>query len=206
MSVKKRTYFFMIVLLAITTAGGMWISKSSISNSRVLPILADFGTNFELTGPGNKRIGLKDYRGQVVILFFGYTYCPDVCPTGLYTLQQVMDRLGEESTQVQVLMITVDPERDFVNHLQEYVTHFHSSFIGLTGSLKEITRVTKAYLTDFIKEAPAPDGSYQVSHNANFYILDKKARVRVLHDPISTPEQIASDIRTLLEEGSGFFN
>jgi protein SCO1/2 len=206
MSVKKSTYFFLIAVLVITTGAGIWLSKADIGSSRSLPVLADFGADFELTGPGNKRVQLKDYRDQVVIIFFGYTYCPDVCPTGLYTLQHVMQRLGKQSTQVQVLMITVDPERDTVEHLQKYVTHFHSDFIGLTGSLEDITRVTKAYLTDFKKEAPAVDGSYQVSHNAYFYILDKKARVRVLHDPVSTPEQIAVDIRSLLDEGNGFFN
>lgn len=199
MSAEKRYYFFLFALLATVAATGIWIAKSSESDSTSLPVLADFGTDFELAGPGNKRIGLKDYRNQVIILYFGYTYCPDVCPTDLYTLKQVMGQLGKKSTQVQVLMITVDPERDSADRLQKYVEYFHPDFIGLSGSLKEITRVAKAYLTDFSKEPATSDGGYQVSHNAFIYLLDKKGRVRVLHDPVSTPEQIAVDIRTLLD-------
>jgi protein SCO1/2 len=123
---------------------------------------------------------------------------------GLYTLKQVMDKLGKDSGQVQVLLITVDPERDSAERLREYVGHFHPDFIGLTGTLKEITVMAKAYLTEFKKEPPLPGGGYQVSHSAFFYLLDKQGRVRVLHDPTSTPAKIAADVRSLLAEGKGF--
>jgi len=138
-----------------------------------------------------------------VIVLFGYTSCPDVCPTGLYTLKQVMDKLGEDSGQVQVLLITVDPERDSAERLREYVSYFHRDFIGLTGTLKEITGVAKAYLTEIRKEPPLPGGDYQVSHSAFFYLLDKQGRARALHDPTSTPAQITADVRSLLAERKG---
>jgi protein SCO1/2 len=174
-------------------------------NKSSLPVLADIGTDFELTASGGTRISLKDYRGKIVIVFFGYTSCPDVCPTGLSTLKQVINKLGKDSEQLQVLLITVDPERDSAERLREYVTYFHPDFVGLTGTQNEIARVAKKYLTEFRKEPPSPGGSYQVNHSAFFYLLDRQGRVRVLHDPTSTPAQIATDVRSLLAERKGFF-
>lgn len=191
----------LIAVLLIITASGIWIAKRNAMNSVSLPILADLGSDFVLTGAGGKRVALKEYRDKVVILFFGYTSCPDVCPTGLYTLRRVMDKLGEDSIKAQVLLITVDPERDSADRLREYVGHFHPDFIGLTGTLKEITMVAKSYLTEFKKESPSADGGYQVSHGAFFYLLDQQGQVRTLHDPTSTPAQIAADVQSLLLEG-----
>ncbi|GMR18745.1 MAG: SCO family protein [Gammaproteobacteria bacterium] len=193
-----------IAALLIATGLGIWLVNQGIMNTSSLPVLADIGTDFELTAADGVRIRLKDYRDRIVIVLFGYTSCPDVCPTSLYTLKQVMDKLGEDSGQVQVLLITVDPERDSSERLKEYVSYFHRDFIGLTGTLKEITGVAKAYLTEIRKEPPLPDGGYQVSHSAFFYLLDRQGRVRALHDPTSTPAQIAADVRSLLAERKGF--
>ena len=194
----KQKYLLLIAALLIATGLVMWLANQGIMNTSSLPVLADIGTDFELTAADGARIRLKDYRDRIVIVFFGYTSCPDVCPTGLYTLKQVMDKLGKDSGQVQVLLITVDPERDSAERLREYVGHFHPGFIGLTGTLKEITGVANAYLTEFRKEPPLPGGGYQVSHSAFFYLLDRQGRVRALHDPTSTPAQIAADVRSLL--------
>jgi len=204
MGKRKQKHFTLIAVMLIATGLGIWMANYSVMNTSSLPVLADIGTDFELTATGGTRIGLKDYRDRVVIVFFGYTTCPDVCPTGLYTLKQVMDKLGKDSGQVQVLLITVDPERDSAERLRDYVSHFHPDFIGLTGTLKEITGTAKAYLTEFRKEPPLPGGGYQVSHSAFFYLLDKQGRVRVLHDPTSTPAQITADVRSLLAERKGF--
>lgn len=200
MTIKRSKYYLLIAVLLIITVAGVWVAKRSAMNSASLPILADLGSDFVLTGADGKRVGLKDYRDKVVILFFGYTSCPDVCPTGLFTLKRVMDKLGKDSAKVQVLLITVDPERDSADRLREYVGHFHSGFIGLTGTLKEITVVAKSYLTQFRKESPSPGGGYQVSHSAFFYLLDQKGQVRKLHDPASTPAQITADVQSLLRE------
>ncbi len=200
----KKKHFHLIAVILIAAGVGVWLVNYSLMNTSSLPILADIGTDFELTASGGKRIRLTDYRGRIVIVFFGYTSCPDVCPTSLYTLKLVMNKLGKDTGQVQVLLITVDPERDSAERLREYVSYFYPGFIGLTGTLKEITRVAKAYLTEFRKEPPLPGGGYQVSHGAFFYVLDRQGRVRVLHDPTSTPAQIAADVRSLLAERKGF--
>ncbi len=196
----KQKHFLLIAALVIATGLGIWLANQGRLNTSSLPVLADIGTNFELAAADGTRIMLKDYRGRIVIVFFGYTSCPDVCPTGLHTLKQVMRNLGKDSSQLQVFLITVDPERDSAERLQKYVNYFHRDFIGLTGTLEEITQVAKSYLTDFMKEPPLPDGGYQVSHGAFFYLLDKQGRVRTLHDPTSTPAQIATDVQKLLAE------
>jgi protein SCO1/2 len=201
MSFKRSKYFLIITIVILAITMGYWIAKRSAMNSSSLPILSDFGADFKLIVAGGKRVGLNDYKDKVVMLFFGYTFCPDVCPTGMYVLKQVMHTLGTDSTQLQVIMISVDPERDSVDRLQKYVQYFHPSFIGLTGTLKEINQVTKAYLTSFKKEPPSENGDYQVSHGAFFYLLDKQGRVRKLHGPISTPAQIVTDVKSLLAEG-----
>jgi protein SCO1/2 len=204
MGKSKKKHFLLIAVMLIATGLGIWVANYSMMNTSSLPILADIGTDFELTAADETRISLKDYRDHIVIVFFGYTSCPDVCPTGLYTLKQVMHKLGKDSRQVQVLLISVDPERDSAERLREYVSYFHRDFIGLTGTLEEITRVAKAYLTDFMKEPPLPDGGYQVSHGVFFYLLDKQGRVRALHDPTSTTAQIVMDVRSLLAEHKEF--
>jgi len=204
MEKKKQKYFVLITVILIASVLGMWLANHRMKNLSSLPILADIGTDFKLTAAGNARVRLQDYRNQIVIVFFGYTSCPDVCPTSLYTLKHVMNKLGKDSEQVQVFMITVDPERDSAERLREYTQHFHPDFIGLTGTLNEITKVAKTYLTEFRKEPPTPDGNYQVTHSAFFYLLDKQGQVRALHDPTSTPEKIAADVYSLLAERKGF--
>jgi len=197
---KLKNYLLaggMLMALGLGVLAVTWSEKRSATQQASLPVLADIGGDFELTGSGGTHIALKNYRGQVVILFFGYTYCPDVCPTSMYTLKRAMDLLGPVSEQVQVLMVTVDPERDSADHLQKYVSHFHPRFIGLSGKPKEIDRVAKAYLVHYEKDASI-GATYLVGHSAFFYLLDQQGRVRVLHDPRSTPENIAADVQRLL--------
>jgi len=204
MGMRMQKRFLLIAAILIAVGLGMWIADLKMMNASSLPVLSDIGTDFELTATDDARISLKDYRGRIVIVFFGYTSCPDVCPTGLYTLKKVMYELGKDSKQLQVLFISVDPERDSAERLQEYVSFFHRDFIGLTGTLEETTRVANAYLAQFIKEPVLPDGGYQVSHSAFFYLLDKQGRARVLHDPSSTAEQIVMDVHSLLDEYDEF--
>ncbi len=153
-----------------------------------------------MSGAGGDRVNTRDYRGQVVILFFGYTHCPDVCPNSMYTLKMVMDLLDGDSDRVQVLMVTVDPERDSAGHLQEYVSYFHPRFIGLTGTQEEIAEVAKKYSAQYEKDSASSDGGYQVSHSAFFYLLDQEGRVRALHDPRSSAAQIVADVQALLAD------
>ena len=158
---------------------------------------ADFGQPFTLTGHDGKPHGLADYRGKAVALFFGYTHCPDVCPTTMLEFQQVMKTLGTQAEQVQVLFVTVDPERDTPQVLAGYVPFFDKRFIGLSGSAQQVQAVAAQYKV-VAQRQPRQDGGYSVDHSAGSYLFDRDGRLRV-YVPYGTPAaDIAHDLQQLL--------
>lgn len=171
--------------------------RSTISPS--LPVIADVGGDFELSRGGGARASLRDYRGRVVLLFFGYTHCPDVCPTTLYTLKLALDELGKAAGQVQVIMITVDPERDSPEHLEQYVRFFHPQFVGLSGTMKQTDQVAQRYRVHHQRGQPVP-GGYSMSHSGYTYLLDKQGRVRALFGAGAKQTELADSVRQLLQE------
>jgi len=200
MNVTRRTGLLMAVALGLLIAGvgGLLAWRAQIAP--VLPVMSGLGGDFELSRAGGVRVRLQDYRGHVVLLFFGYTYCPDVCPTSLYTLKGVVDSLGKMADPVQVLMVTVDPQRDTPEHLEQYVHYFHPGFVGLSGSVDEIGQVARQYHAYYKKGAASP-GGYLISHSAYVYLLDQHGRTRALFDAAAKPADIADGIRQLLREG-----
>jgi len=165
--------------------------------SPALPVIADLGGDFELSRAGGARTRLQDYRGQVVLLFFGYTRCPDVCPTTLSALKLAVEELGKATEQVQVIMVTVDPERDSPEHLEQYVRYFHPRFVGLSGTTQQIDRVAQQYRVHHQRGQPEP-GGYSVSHGGYIYLLDKQGRVRALFGVGAKQADIADGVRRLL--------
>ncbi len=162
---------------------------------------ADFARQFQLTDHDGKARSLEDFRGQVVVVFFGFVHCPDVCPTSLAKLASAMKLLGDDSSRVQVLLITVDPERDTAAVMKPYVTHFHPRFLGLTGSVDDIGRTTKEFRVIAQKQAGATPDAYTVDHSSSMYIFDGQGRVRLFVNGALGAEAIASDIRALLAAG-----
>lgn len=155
--------------------------------------------DFRLKDPvGNIRT-LADFRGKVVVLFFGYVHCPDVCPTTLADLAQVMRLLGPQADRVQVLFVTVDPDRDTPALLAEYVPAFHPSFLGLYGTPQETAEVAKRFNIVYQKQ-PSASG-YNVDHSAGSYLIDPAGRVRLLAPYAQQAEWLAADIRLLLALG-----
>lgn len=148
-------------------------------------------------GTGQTRT-LDDYQGKVAVVFFGFTHCPDVCPTAMAQLAQTMDLLGDEADNVQVLMITVDPERDTPEVLSAYVKAFHPSFVGLTGTAEQLSTTAKSFKAYYAKSAGATPEQYSMDHASSFYILDQDGEARVLVSGNATAEDIAHDIRQLL--------
>lgn len=164
---------------------------------------APWGRGFELIDFHGKRRTLADFRGKVVLLFFGYAGCPDMCPTTLALLGETLRQMGADAAQVQGLFVTVDPKRDTPQVLAQYVPAFHPSFLGLYGS-EEVTQSTvrefKAYAH---ANRPNERGSYTVDHSAHVYVFDPAGRIRLLIKPDSaTPESIAQDLRILLRQSS----
>ena len=159
---------------------------------------ADYGRDFALFDHHAKARTLADFRGRAVILSFGFTHCPDVCPTILADLAGVMKTLGKDAERVQVLFVTVDPERDTLEVLARYVTAFDPRFLGLYGDAEATMRVAKEFKV-FYEKHKAGDG-YSVDHSAQSYVIDPNGRLRlfVRHDRISA--DLPGDLRVLLTE------
>ncbi len=157
-----------------------------------------YGKDFALTDHSGKPRKLEDFRGKVVTLFFGYTQCPDVCPTNLSAMAQVMKLLGEDARRVQVLFVTVDPERDTQDLLAQYVPAFDAGFLGLRGDA-ETTRKTAQEFKVFYQKAPGKTAtSYTVDHTAGTYVFDPKGRLRLYLRHGEAADVIAGDIKLLL--------
>ena len=159
---------------------------------------ANFARDFQLTGHDGKPRTLSDFHGKVVLLFFGFTHCPDICPTTLAQFAQVAKQLGADAERVQFLFVTVDPERDTIEVLKAYVPAFDSRFLGLTGDAQAIARTAKEFKVIFQKQPGKTADSYTVDHSAGIYAYDRAGRVRlfVRHDqPVA---DLVHDIRLLL--------
>lgn len=157
-------------------------------------------TNFTLTGPGGKPVSLIDFRGKVVMLYFGYTFCPDVCPATMNELKVAMKELGRQADQVQVLMITLDPERDTPEALADYMTYFDPSFIGLSGSEEEIIAASAPLGIFYEREEGTAATGYLVNHTATVMVLDKHGRLRLLYPFDTAGEDMAADLKYLIRE------
>ena len=159
---------------------------------------ADYARDFTLTDAAGARRSLADYHGKVVVLFFGYTHCPDVCPTTLAQLAQARRLLGADAERVQVLFVTLDPERDTPQLLQRYVPAFDPSFVGLTGSRQQIEAAAREFKVFFQKvDGPTPD-SYTLDHSSGSFVFDPQGRVRLYLSDKSRPDQIAPDLKRVL--------
>jgi protein SCO1/2 len=152
--------------------------------------------DFYLTDHNGKPRTLADFRGKVVVLFFGYTHCPDVCPTTLADLAHAMRLLGKDADRVQVLFVTVDPERDKPEMLAQYVPAFHPSFLALYGDTQATTQVAKAFDVTYQKQTTT--SGYNMDHTAGTFLIDPAGRVRLLAPYGQRAEWLADDIRLLL--------
>jgi len=159
---------------------------------------ADFAGDFNLLDHHGEKRQLRDYQGKVVVLFFGYTHCPDVCPTAMMDMARMMKVLGNEASQVQVLFITLDPERDTQQVLAKYVPGFDSRFVGLCGTPAQIAETAKNYKVFFEKKDVAGRSGYTIDHSAGAYVFDKAGKVRIYFKNGQKPNEMASDLKQLL--------
>lgn len=155
------------------------------------------GKDLALTGTDGKPYNLEALKGKVTIVLFGFTQCPDVCPTSLAELTQVMKLLGNEAKRVQVVLITVDPERDTPEVLRAYVSGFDPQFLGLTGTLEQIKKAAASFKVYFAKNAGV-QGNYSLDHSASFYLMDAQGESRVLLNNSLGAAAIAHDVQRLL--------
>ena len=160
---------------------------------------AAFGRDFRLTDHAGKPRTLADFRGKVVAIFFGYTQCPDFCPTTMSELATVVRKLGPDAARVQVLFVTVDPERDTPELLSRYVPAFDPSFLGLYGDARATEETAKEFKILYQKQAGPTPGTYTMDHSTGTFLFDPQGRLRVYEAYSQSPDAIAHDMRALLQ-------
>ena len=149
--------------------------------------------DFSLLDHWSTPTKLKDFQGKVVLLLFGYTYCPDICPTQLESLRELMKELGDLAGELQVLFVTVDPERDKPKVLREYLENFHSSFLGLTGSKEEISRMIQHYHGRFSK-GEEMKGGYKMDHSSTFSLIHQRGGLFGIYPHDIPPKKLAEEV------------
>ncbi|MEJ2395497.1 MAG: SCO family protein [Candidatus Thiodiazotropha sp.] len=161
---------------------------------------AELGGDFALTDHYGKPFKLSQMHGKLVLLFFGYTYCPDICPTELSHLAGVFDALGPQADKVQGLFVSLDPQRDRPEVLRNYTSYFSENLLGLTGSASEVDRVAKQYQVKYQRHEK-PSGDYSLDHSANLYVIDKQGNLTTVV-PYGLPsEHVLQLVRGMLTEG-----
>lgn len=159
---------------------------------------AEYARTLSLTDAGGAARTLADFKGKVTVVFFGYTQCPDVCPTTLAEIAEVKKALGAEGTKVQPVFVTLDPERDTPEVLGAYVGNFGRDFVALRGSLEQTKAAAKEFKVFFAKVPGKTEGSYTLDHTAGSFVFDPQGRVRLFVRHAGGAEAMASDIRQLL--------
>jgi protein SCO1 len=160
----------------------------------------DWGRDFHLTDHTGRGRSLADFRGKAVLLFFGYTHCPDVCPTSLANMAQIKARLGRDGDRVQGLFITVDPQRDTPQLLAQYVPAFDPSFLGLYGTPQATAATAADFKVFFAAQKPDEHGNYTIDHSGGIYVFDPKGRLRLMMRPSLSIEAMSADVEKLLKE------
>jgi len=201
----QRTLSAVLIALSLTLAGcnekaattppspPVAFNNTDISN-------IDYAKDFSLKDFKGQQRTMADFKGKAVIMFFGYTQCPDVCPTTMTDLAAVMKQLGPDADKVQVLFVTVDPERDTPEILSKYVPAFDSRFLGLRGDLAETTKIAKDYKVYFQKVPGKEPGSYSMDHSAGLYIYDTQGRIRLFARNAEDAAAMAHDLKILASQ------
>ena len=159
-----------------------------------------YGRGLGIPDTDGKIRRIDDFKGQVTLVFFGFTRCPDICPTTLMRLRQVRNALGEDADKVQVLLVSVDPERDTADRLGAYVKSFDQSFIGLRPEPAELETVVKAFHAIAVK-VPTSGDDYTIDHSATIYVYDRKNQLRLIAQPTLEIDLFAADLKRLTQEG-----
>ncbi|MFC0384727.1 SCO family protein [Muricoccus vinaceus] len=163
-----------------------------------LPGGVSLGGPFTLVDGGGRTVTEADLRGKLSLVLFGFTFCPDVCPTELQAIAQTMDLLGAQNTQVRPVFITVDPERDTPAKMKEYVEQFHPAITGLTGTPQQVAAAARAWRVYYSKVTPPGSTEYLMDHSAFTYLMGRDGSLRALFRPGATPEEMAAAVRANL--------
>lgn len=197
-----------IAAATAVTATRLWapqveIDHEALRKARLMEAVmfgnAPIGGPFVLTDHQARRRSLDDFQGKIVVLYFGYTFCPDVCPTDLAAIANMMDALGASGERVQPLFVTLDPERDTVEQLALFVPHFHPRLIGLTGTPEQIQSVAERYRLYFRKVEARDKSYYLLEHSAYIYLLDEHGKYAGSFPPGTPPQRLISVVQEFLQ-------
>ncbi len=183
---------------------GAFLAGAAMLAAAVLYVLpgdatrpSSVGGPFRLLDHNGRAVTDADFKGHPFLVFFGFTHCPDICPTALFEMSEVLKRLGPDADKTAALFISVDPERDTPEKLKDYVSSFHPRIIGLTGTPAEIEAVAKAYRA-YAKKVPLEGGDYTMDHSAIVYLMDKEGRFVAPFNLKRSAEQAAADLKRRL--------
>ena len=196
MHLMKKLLALCALALLVAGCDKFAASPPSFKNTDLTGL--DYAQNFALTDHNGKARTLADFKGKVVVMFFGFTQCPDVCPTTMAELSAVMKQLGPQADQVQVLFVTVDPERDTQTLLSQYVPAFDPRFLGLYGDAAATAKVAREFKVFYAKVPGSTPGSYTMDHTAASYVFDRKGKIRLFVRHGEKPAAIAHDLKLLL--------
>ena len=192
---------WLAVVVAAIAVAALFTWQRGTSKEAAVEKQPTLQADFELTDHRGLVRTDEDFRGQWLLVFFGFTNCPDVCPMGLATIAQAMDELGDAAEQVQPLFVSVDPKRDTPEALAEYVPQFHPAILGLTGTPEQIDKTASnfAIYKERIEDPVAPDG-YTMGHTSSILLFDPEGRFVRLFDYNASPEDIVRDLRGRVQE------
>lgn len=206
----SRTTKIVLVVwaLALLAAGG-WIAQDTLLKPATVASTeqrgffstdsaSTIGGPFQLTDQNGRRRSDAEFRGKLMLIYFGFTYCPDVCPTALTVVTTALDQLGDAADAVVPILITIDPERDTPAVLKDYVAQFSPRYIGLTGTDREIAQVAKAYRVYYAKSPGSGGAPYLMDHTSLLYLVDQNGRFHTHFTHSSRAEDIAAAVRKLL--------
>ena len=201
----KRNVLKTIAVCAILAGSGAFLTACSKGKPEFRGVdisEVDYARDIALPDHNGQQRSLKDFRGKVVVVFFGYTQRPDVCPTTMQEMAEVKKLLGPDGDRLQSIFVTVDPERDTPEMLKAYMGNFDPTFLALRGTPEQTTAVAKDFKIYFKKVDGQTPTSYTMDHSAGSYIYDTQGRLRVYYRYGSGVEALAADVRTLLKEAS----
>ncbi len=195
---RRSIQIFIILVVAVT---GFWLWKNETGFKLASLFLQQPIRPFSLVDHNGKNVTDRNYLGQYLLVFFGYTYCPDICPTGLNTMSEALDQLGKNAAKVTPLFISIDPARDTPEHLKDYVENFHPRLVGLTGSNEQIAVVAKSYKALYIKmddDEKDPE-TYLMGHTATVFLTGPKGLPILIFNREVGPEEMAAKLKKFIK-------
>ncbi|MBK9779390.1 MAG: SCO family protein [Anaerolineales bacterium] len=194
----KIKIFLSVIAVVAGLAAGYYFFRPHTFHGTVIQS-PDPSYDFTLTSV-NGDVSPSDYRGKIVLIYFGYTFCPDICPATLASVAQALRDMGTKAEDIQLIMVSLDPGRDTPEKLAEYVAHFHPSFIGITGTQAQLDEVASLYGIYYQKTQGSDASGYLIDHTATLLVLDREGYLKLVFPFGVTPQEIADDLKYMLKQ------